>query len=620
MKIALKSITLLLCLVLTLATYGCQNAPQENPVPSNNPAFPGGNSTISGSGATAENTDPVNDVDTDFAQSSEDMFTDRDTRTTYSGGTIITFNGSSASASGNGVSINGNTVTITADGTYILRGTLENGSLLVNVPDTAKPQLVFDGVNIHNDLGAALCILEGDKIFITLTQGSENSLSSGDSFAAVGDENVDGALYSKQDITLNGAGSLSVSSPAGHGIVGKDDVVITGGSYTLTAASHGIDANDSVRIRNASLIVEAGKDGVHVENTEDTTRGFFYMESGTLNLDVDGDGIDASAYIQIEDGTLQITAGGGAQNGTQSSSGSMGGPGGMGGFGGMGWGSTSSSSSSASGTSTKGIKASGSILINGGTFTIDSADDAVHSNTSAVIRDGTLTLSTGDDGIHADEYLTISGGMIVILKSYEGLEALNIEICGGDITMTCSDDGINAAGGTDNSGTGGMFGGDQFGGRGGMGGPGGMGGGMSAGNGSILISGGSIYMNASGDGIDANGSLTISGGLVTVCGPTQGDTAVLDFDTTGVITGGTFIGTGAYMMAQTFTDSEQGVISLSVGNQAAGTALTLTDAQGKVMISYTPALSYAIVSTPEMVKGETYTISIGDNSGEFKAQ
>ena len=146
---------------------------------------------------------------------------------------------------------------------------------------------------------------------------------------------------------------------------------------------------------------------------------------------------------------------------------------------------------------------------------------------------------------------------------------------------------------------------------------------MGSGNssGSITISGGTIQVTASGDGIDANGTLTISGGYTTVCGPTKGDTATLDYDVSAVITGGTFIGTGASGMAQTFSDSEQGVIAVSVGNQSAGTQITLTDLDGNVVISHVPELSFGVVilSSPDIIKGETYTITVGSASGEFAA-
>lgn len=126
-----------------------------------------------------------------------------------------------------------------------------------------------------------------------------------------------------------------------------------------------------------------------------------------------------------------------------------------------------------------------------------------------------------------------------------------------------------------------------------------------------LTNGGSLYVNASGDGLDSNGTLTISGGYTVVCGPTQGDTATLDYESSGVITGGTFIGTGAAGMAQTFSDSEQGVITVSAGSCAVGTAITLTDGKGNTIISYSPGVSFSVVilSSPEIIKGQPYTIT-----------
>ncbi|MBO5403026.1 MAG: carbohydrate-binding domain-containing protein, partial [Clostridia bacterium] len=258
-------------------------------------------------------------------------------------------------------------------------------------------------------------------------------------------------------------------------------------------------------------------------------------------------------------------------------------------------------------TSIKGLKSAGGMLIEGGTFKLNTADDSVHSNLSVTVNGGTFDISAGDDAFHADEALTVNTGTINITDSYEGLEALNVTVNGGDINVVASDDGINAAGGTDSSGMGGVRpGGDMFGG--------------ANSKGSIVISGGNIYINASGDGIDANGTLTITGGHVTVCGPTKGDTAVLDYDKTATISGGTFIGTGSSMMAQTISSSNQGVIALSVGNQSAGTKITVTDTDGNVILSYEPKLSFAIfiISTPDIVKGKKYSVTVGSQTGEFK--
>ena len=283
--------------------------------------------------------------------------------------------------------------------------------------------------------------------------------------------------------------------------------------------------------------------------------------------------------------------------------------------------SSAQADSEDSSTSMKGLKASAGMLITGGSFNIDSADDSVHSNVYITVTGGDFQIASGDDAFHADESMTIDGCTIDISESYEGLEALELEILGGDITIVASDDGLNAAGGTDSSGTeGGRDGMFADVGEAGMGG-GNMGEGMASSNGSIVISGGSLYINASGDGIDANGSVTISGGYIVVAGPNQGDTATLDYDTSAVITGGMFIGTGASGMAQTFSDSEQGVLSVSVVSQSAGTNIVLSDADGNELVSYSPELPFSVViiSDPDIVSGETYTVTVGSSSGEIEA-
>lgn len=593
--------TLALALLLCVTLYGCTDKELTGLPPSmTNPA-------------TGETAPPV---DVDFAQTDADMFTERDSSGEYSekNSVVIELRGDTAAASDSGVQISGSAVTLTKEGVYLISGSLNNGTLIVDADDSAKLQLVFKGVSIQSSTTAALQVKNADKVFMTLAEGTENTLRSD----ALSEESVDAALFSRVDLTLNGAGSLTVTSPAGHAITAKDDLAITGGSYTITCAGHGLDANDSVRIQNGSLSITAGKDGIHAENTEDATLGFVYISGGTVKAQAEGDGISAGAYLQITGGNFDILAGGGSVNGSKEHSdnwGGMGGPGGPGGRPGRRDAQTTTEDTS---TSMKGIKAANSLLISGGTFTMDCADDAVHSDVSVVINGGSFTIATGDDGFHAEDTLTFTAGTVVITESYEGLEAQHIQVQGGDIRLVSSDDGLNAAGGMDSSGTeggrDGMYGGPG----GGPGGPGGMGG---AGNGSIVISGGTLYVNASGDGIDANGTLTISGGFTTVVGPTQGDTATLDFDSSAVITGGTFIGTGAAGMAQTFSGSEQGVISVSVGNQPAGTKITLTDADGNEVTSCTPELNFAVVilSSPQMEKGKTYTIHVGEQSASFEA-
>lgn len=549
------------------------------------------------------------------------LFSDRDKDASYDGSTCATVSlaDNASVSSSDAVRIAGNTVTVTDEGTYVLCGTLSSGSIVVEAEATDKLQIVLSGVSVTASGTAALYIKEADKVFVTLAAGTENALSSVGSFIADGDTNVDGAVFSKSDLTFNGTGALTVSAETAHGIVSKDDLKFTGGAFTVKAASHAIAGKDCVCISDGSFLLTAGKDGIHAENAEDAALGYAFLGGGTYTITSEGDGISAAGALQIGGGMYHVVTGGGSENGEKQTSDGWGGFPGHGGGMGRPW-STGTAATAEDSTSIKGIKSGGNLLIRGGTFTVDSADDAVHANASVTVEGGVFTIETGDDGFHADDTLTVMGGKITVTESYEGLEGLHVLVTGGEISLVASDDGINAAGGTDGSGTGGR-GGDAFGGRPGMGG--GMGGGMSSGSssGSIVISGGTLYVQASGDGIDANGSLRIEGGHTTVCGPTSGDTATLDYDTTAEITGGTFIGTGAAGMAQSFSESTQGLIALQFGTVAAGSEITVTDEEGNILLAYTPALSMAvfIYSAPQLVSGAEYTVSIGDYSGTFTA-
>lgn len=573
----------------------------------------------------------------------EEVFSSRDMDASYEEEDCIpvVLEGNTISCDSAAVEVSGSTATIRKGGVYLISGSLENGSLIVDVEKTEKVQLVLKNASIHCETFASIYVRQADKVFVTLTESSENSLSGGESFVSDGDVNVDGVLFSREDLTLNGSGKLTVSSPGGHGIVSKDSLLLTGGSYVIDAAGHGLSGKDEVSIAGGTFEISAGKDGIQSENEEDSESGLVYLAGGTLRITSEGDGISASGTCMILDGEYTVTAGGGSENAAQHSSGQnfFGGQrggskpaggtsapdkgeqrenpqgprdmGGMGGKGGGGLGRTGASPEDApaaeetDSVSTKGIKAA-ELTVQGGTLFLDCADDGLHSNGDLTILGGALEIASGDDGVHGDGTVTIASGTIRITESYEGIEGQHLRIAGGDITLTASDDGLNAAGGMDGSGFGRR--GDTF--------------SQSGDTPSVVISGGTVKITASGDGIDSNGSLEITGGMVTVCGPIQGDTSVLDYNSSGVISGGTFLGTGASAMAQTFSGGGQGVISVNAGNQSAGTKITLSDSAGKLLLSLTPELGFAVVilSAPELQKGESYVLDIGGNSGTYIAK
>lgn len=582
--------------------------------------------------------------------SSTDMFTERDLAGTYeeSGAVYVTLSDDGITGETDGVAINGQTVTITAEGTYIFSGTLSEGQIVVDA-DNAKVQIVFDNVDITCASSAAVYVKSAEKVFVTLAEGSQNTLRNTDEYVAIDDNNIDAVIFAKSDLTLNGTGSLTIVSAEGHGIVSKDDLKITGGTYDITAAGHALSGKDSVRIADGTFILTAEKDGIHAENADDEEKGYIYIADGDFTITSDGDGMDASNIVQIEDGTLDITAGGGAANSLKTHESDV--PGGPGG--GMPQNgekpdgesmpqmgekldgenmtemgkrpdgttppekpsqtdqsdtadetaapdnATDHQSSSAettedtttdeSGTSTKGIKAGGGMYLNGGTYQIDSADDSIHSNANITIADGTYTLATGDDGVHADDALIVNGGTITVTESYEGLEGLTVTIDDGTIDITASDDGINTAGEK------------------------------------MELNGGYIHILAGGDGVDSNGDLTINGGEIYIDGPSDNGNSAIDYGdrSSAYVNGGTLVAIGSSGMAEVMSDSsKQKVLMVKLGEQMEGGNVVLTDSEGNVIVSYTALKTYdcVIISTAEVESGATYTLTTSGTMTEVTAE
>ena len=477
----------------------------------------------------------------------------------------ITLDTGKSSCDDSSVEIEGNTVTITREGSYILSGTLE-GQIVIDAGEDAKVKLILNGAEIENQGNAAIYAISADKLVLASAAGSVNSLSSLGDFVQTDENKVDGAVYTVCDLTLSGEGTVQILCESGHAVVTRDDLKVKGGTWELEGTGKGLYGNDSVTIEDGVLNIQAGTDGIYSEKTEDPERGGILIQGGSVTITAGKEGLDATGTVSVEGGSLDITAGTAA--GTEEGG--------------------------------KGIKSDTRIEISGGSITVVSADDAIHANDSVTVSGGELALSSGDDGIHADASLWIQDGSITILKSYEGLEANDITIDGGEISLTASDDGINAAGGSDGSNSFGPFGGDPF-----------SGDGSSA----LIINGGTLEIDAGGDGLDANGQLTVNGGAVYVSGPTNNGNGALDYGTGASVNGGTVIAVGASGMAENFgSSSTQGSILLNLSStQAAGSTVTVTDENGKILASFTPGKSYqsVVISAEGMVQGGTYTVTAG---------
>lgn len=473
-----------------------------------------------------------------------ELFSDRDYEDAYDAdASRIVLQGETASCTDDSVIVAEGRITITEKGTYILSGRLNAGMVIIDTDKKAKVQLVLENADIHSKTSAAIYVAQADKVFLTLAENTENSLSNGGSFVPVDDSNIDAAIFSRDDLTINGSGYLRVRSPAGHGIVSKDEVTITGGEIAIEADAHGITGEDCVCIDSAILDIQCGKDAIQAECETDAAKGFFYLAEGTVHCDA-GD---------------------------------------------------------------NGIRTTGTLQIDGGNLTLETTGDALHSDLDVIINGGAITVSTEDDGIHADNVLSVRNGAVHIHRSYEGLEAKSILVAGGEVSLISQDDGLNAAGGKDQSGFGGHQGGDRF---------------HMGDDSCILISGGSLKINAAGDGMDSNGGLFITGGNTVVEGPADAGNGPLDYSGVGMLSGGILLATGSVEMAQSLIPQGQGVLFVSTGRQTGGTTIEILDMDGNVLLSACPAKSFAciVASCQDIHSGQTYRVAVNGAVTELRAQ
>ena len=547
--------------------------------------------------------------------------------------TSITLADSASTASSDAVTIDGDIITITESGTYVVSGELSNGQLIIETPNKGDVKLVLNGVTINNNTSSAIYVKEG-KTVVVLADGTTNTFTDGESYVFEdGEDEPDATIFAKDDLSFNGNGTLIVTSNYKDAIKCKDDLKFISGNFEITAADDAVVGKDSVSVKDGTFLIASEGDSIKSTNAEESDKGYIMIDNGSFQLVSSKDALVAETLLRVNDGDFTITTGelssqttpdsqDVAQMSTQPSGGQRpsndpmsNGKDGRGGdpFAGE------SSGSSENAVSTKGMKSFVELVIAGGTFDITSEDDAIHSNQNVTIEDGVLTIATGDDGIHAEKTLTINNGTINIEESYEGLEAFDIIVNDGDITLHASDDGINAAGDADSAsnpeddeeaetdGTNPKDNFSNFRGAGGM---------MEAEDqgATLTINGGTLLLYASGDVIDINGDGVINGGTVIAQGPTNGGNGTLDYASTFDVKGGTFWGVGSSGMAMNPTSDTQGVICGTVQETiSAGTTISVADEDGNVVeeLEVETQGQWLGVCSPKIEKNASYTLTIG---------
>lgn len=567
-----------------------------------------GETSADNAAATSESTASENamesasdiNFDLELTESTIDTeFTDREKSGSYkaSEAVKITLNKTTATVSGSGVKADGSTITITEEGVYIVSGTLEDGQIIVDASDSDKVQIVLDGVHINCETNAAIYVREADKVFITLAENSSNTLGGGNEYTQIDDNTVDGVIFSKSDLVCNGTGSLTIEADYKHGIVSKDDLVITGGTYKIAAADNGITAKDQLKILDGSFDIDAANSAVKAKNADNAELGNIYIAGGIFTIEAEQDGFHATGSIVVDDGTITVNSG------------------------------------------DDGFHAELDTVIHGGTILVEKSNEGLEGK-RVVVNGGDITINASDDGINA----TNSGD--------DGANAINP----GANDAGSGDDDSNAASSNDdssaavNSGDDGSISGaadgkeppqmppdtengsdmqpsqdfdpenapsdgdaPQMMQRG----PGGGGNSELY----IKITGGTLTVSADGDGLDSNGGLLVTGGTTIVYGPTSDGDSALDYDGSAIVTGGTLAAIGSAGMTESFDEaSTQPVITYyCTETQSADTTITLTDSDGSALFTVTPEKAYAsiVLTCPEMKLDATYTLAAGTDNEEI---
>ena len=293
----------------------------------------------------------------------------------------------------------GQTIEITSEGVYVLSGTAQNAQILVDAGDEEKVQLVLDGLTITNESTPCIYVKSADKVFVTTTD-SDNALSVTGTFTADGDTNTDAVIFSKDDLVLNGTGTLTIQSTE-NGVTSKDDMKVTGGTITITCTADALEANDSIRIAGGDISVTTGKDGLHAENDDDDSLGYVYICGGTLKVLSEDDGIHATTIIQVDGGEINLNAHEGLEaTWIQINDGAI----------------NIAASDDAINAGYKSAKMTPAAEFNGGTVTIvmGSGDtDAVDSNGNLIITGGTLDI-TAQSPFDYDGSCQRTGGTLII--------------------------------------------------------------------------------------------------------------------------------------------------------------------------------------------------------------
>lgn len=483
--------------------------------------------------------------------------------------TQVTLAAQTATVTGQGASFSDQTLSISQAGTYVLTGSGKNLKLVVEAADTDQVHLVFQNLTLEGE-GTLLQVNKAHEVVISLAEGSQNALTESH---ASDDEKVKATIHSQVPLTLNGTGSLTLTALTKNALEVEDDLKVLGGTYTVKAANHGFKAEGALDIEAATLTIEAGKDGLHAEHDETTERANISLNPTQLSIAATEDGVDAGNELTIKGGTITVSQ------------------------------------------SEEGLEAR-VIRQLGGDVTIKSSDDGVNASagSSSKTSDTSATSKTTDASATSNTADTSSSASQATSDSATASTSAS-QATGDPAATSQADQAKKDKNATPPSPTAGQAppqGGQPP--QNGQG-PGGMPpGGQEESDPSlqIILEGGTLTIDAEGDGIDSNGTVSISGGSLVVNGSVQGGNGPLDAAGDITITGGTVWALGTSDMLQGFAQgSTQASITANIAG-IAGQTLIILDAKGKEVTRQTASKDFkaVIMSSADLVDGQTYTIQV----------
>lgn len=538
---------------LALSAFGCA------------PTGAGGAAEDAGGGTdrAAQHESAFFDVSTlDLEFSRRDMDPSYDEATA----TKVALSDAGTSVEGAGVRAEGSVVTLSAEGTYVVSGELTNGGLVVDAGDEDKVQLVLADVRIHNETGPAICVENADKCFLTLAEGTDNALSDGATYDLAGDDdNRDAVVFSRDDLTVNGTGSLEVTGSYKHGICSNDDLRITGGTLNVTSKEDAFRGKDCIKVADGAITVDAGDDAFHSD-------AFFYAKGGTVNVVACYEGYEGEQVI-IDGGEHTIAASDDALN------------------------AALADSEGADSVQTQGDAPSP----REGDMPGDAGQQAAPDVRGGMRQqDGALP----DGAALSDVAGAADGGNPSAMDATPSREGgLGSDDAGADGRGAFADD----ADGKGTSGKGASGSGAAADGRGGFGG-------MATSSESCLIqiNGGTVTLAAAFDAIDSNGNVEINGGTVLVSGPDKGMDGALDYDLRAQVNGGTVLMAGSVGSTSGLDASAQPVMLAQVAGSV-GDEVVLADADGNVLAAVNAAYGFStlLVSSPAVAEGASFSVTVG---------